>query len=107
MSKKKNTISDAPQWTICDVQGYTVACDPGRQTITPYPRMVNREQIKVGMNLASHCNYLPDVKVKEIGDNYLILRYSGKDNTIFTGGYLQTPKYPLDYAYSEVEIWLK
>lgn len=104
--KKKCVVIDAPEWSICRVSGYTVACDPGHQTITPYPKEYTRDQIKVGMNLTSYCSYLPSVKEQEIVPNFLTLQNSGKNTTLITGNYLDTPRHPLDYAYSEVTIRL-
>ena len=104
--KKKKPVFDAPEWSVCRVSGYTIACDPGHQTITPYPKQYTREQIKVGMNLTAYCDYLPTVKVKEVGPNFLTLQFSGKNTTLLTGNYIETPRHPLDYAYSEVSIRL-
>lgn len=106
MTKKKKPVFDAPEWSVCRISGYTVACDPGCQTITPYPKEYTREQIKVGMNLTSYCSYLPSVKVKEVGSNFLTLQCYGKNTTLLTGSYIDTPRHPLDYAYSEATIHL-
>lgn len=105
--KKKKPVIDAPEWSVCHISGCTVACDPGIQTITPYPKTYTREQIKVGMNLTGYCEYLIKVKVKEIGPNFLTLQHSGANHILTTDGCLETPRQPLDYAYSEVEIRLK
>ncbi|MBQ1202097.1 MAG: hypothetical protein IIX59_09005, partial [Alistipes sp.] len=105
--KKKKPVFDAPEWSVCHISGCTVACDPGCQTITPYPKSYTREQIKVGMNLTGYCEYLIKVKVKEIGPNYLTLQYSGANHILVTGARLETPRQPLSYAYSEVDIRLE
>lgn len=105
--KKKTPQFDAPEWSACHISGYTIACDPGCQTITPYPKTYTREQIKVGMNLTGYCEYLIKVKVKEIGPNYLTLQYSGTNHILTTGARLETPRQPLNYAYSEVDIRLE
>lgn len=107
----KNTetapVNNIPDWAECNVQGYTIACDPGRNTITPYPKHYTPDQIKKGMNLTAHCEYLPPVIVREVGKNFLTLQYGGTVKSIFTGGHIQTPRKPLEYAYSEVDIYLK
>ena len=105
--KKKKPVSDAPKWSVCQIEGCTVACDPGCNTITPYPKEYTPEQIEKGMVLTDYCSYLPKVKVMEVGENYLVLKSGELKQTIFTGDYYCSPRRPLDYAYAEAEIWLK
>lgn len=112
MAKKKKKVAvksldEVPAWSVCEVRGYTVACDPGCNTITPYPKDYTPKQLRKGMNLSEHCSYLPKVKVATFGENFVEVHCGFTKKVLYTGDYFQSPRQPLDYAYSEVEIWLK
>lgn len=95
------------RWEYCYVTGYTVACDPGHQTLTPYPKTYKRSEMKPGMNLCAHCEYLPTVYLKEMGDDFIVIKTFGQQYTVCLGKSLDTPRKPLDYAYSEATISIK
>ena len=95
------------RWSVCNIWGYIVACDPGIQNLSSYPREVKREQMKVGMNLCSHAEHLPPVVVREIADSYIVVNSFGKQHKISIDESYYTPKMGLSYAYSKAVVSLK
>lgn len=95
------------KWTECHVSGYTVACDPGCNTITPYPKTYKREELKKGTNITAHCEYLPKIVVGAIGEDFIELKCGPRKTVLYTGGYYESPRHPLSYAYSEVSVRLE
>ena len=94
-------------WKVCNINGWVTACDPGRLTSTPYHKSYRREELSRGMNLTAYCEDLPDVKVREIGTDFLTVAFSGRQHKIPTGGHIDTPRKGLSYAYSEATIYVK
>ena len=79
------------KWTVCHVSGYTIACDPGCNTITPYPKTYKREELKKGTNITAHCEYLPKIVVGAIGEDFIELRCGPQKTVLYTGGYYESP----------------
>ncbi len=104
--KKKKNVATGPEWSVCRVSGYIVACDPGHQNLTPYPAEYKRKDLSVRMNLCSHCEHLPPVIVRAIEKDHIVINYFGCDHRLDTGKWLQTPRVGLSYAYSEAMISL-
>lgn len=94
-------------WKICHVDGDITACDPGCLTTSVYTKIYQRKELKRGMNLTAYNEDLPPVKVREIGDDFLTVTFSGKQHKLTTGSRIQTPRKGLSYAYSEATIYLK
>ena len=92
-------------WKTCNVNGWITASDPGQLTSTPYHRAYRREEIRRGMNL-THCEYLPEVRVAEVGPDFLVVAFSGRRHKILPGDHVDTPRKGLSYAYSEATIYL-
>ena len=101
------SVQKGVTWSMCYVSGTVTTCDPGCNREYSYPAEYRREEIAVGDNLAWHNKNLPVVKVVEIGEDYLVVRFSGENHTLYTGGRVETPRHPLDYAYSEVLVRLE
>ena len=93
-------------WTICKVCGYVVACDPGIQNFSSYPRVIKRKDLKVGMNLCSHNEDLPVVTVRSIHEDHIVLNFFGSNHRLYAGDTIYTPHKGLSYAYSEANIKL-
>lgn len=94
------------KWTECKVCGYIVACDPGINNFSSYPKSFSRKELKIGMNLCAHEEHLPKVIVKKIADDHIVVRYFGKSYQLDIGQTLYTPRQGLSYAYSEAVITL-
>lgn len=94
-------------WNVCNINGWVTASDPGRLTSTPYHKVYRREEIRRGMNLTHYCEYLPQVKVAEIGPDFLVVAFSGRRYKLLPGEHVDTPRKGLSYAYSEATIYLE
>lgn len=106
MAKKRNKSVGTP-WTVCRVVGHIMASDPGILSSTSLPKEYRREDLVVGMNLCEHCEDLPEVVVKSVRTDHIVVAYGGSVRRLDTGGSLQTPRIGLSYAYSEAHIELK
>ena len=106
MAKKRNKSVGTP-WTVCRVVGYITASDPGILSTTTLRKEYRRGELLVGMNLCDHCEDLPEVVVKSVRTDHIVVAYEGSVRRLNTGGSLQTPRIGLSYAYSEAHIELK
>ena len=96
----------AERWEKCTVNGWITACDPGRNRTSGYHRTYKREEIETGMNLCRYEDNLPSAVVNEIADDYIVVHVDGAKRTIYTGGRYSSNKKGLNYAYSEVDVYL-
>ena len=96
----------AERWERCTVNGWITACDPGRQTTSGYHRTYNREEVTEGMNLCYYEGNLPSVYVKEIADDHIVVHVDGAERLIYTCGRYSSDRKGLNYAYSEVDVFL-
>ena len=94
-------------WNECLVSGIITACDPGRNTCSGSSRRYTREDLTVGMNLCRYDDSLPEVIVRSIGLESLMVKIDGRSYTVTTGGRIDSDRKPLSYAYSEVSIFLE
>ena len=94
-------------WSECRVSGTITACDPGRNTCSGSSRSYKREDLMVGMNLCRYDDSLPEVIVRSIGLDSLMVKIEGRSYTVTTGGRIESDRKPLSYAYSEVSITLE
>ncbi len=102
MEKEQKNV----RWEKCTVNGWITACDPGCNRTSGYHRTYKREEINEGMDLCYYEGNLPSVVVKEIADDYIVVHVDGAKRTIYTGGYYSSNKKGLNYAYSEVDVYL-
>ena len=58
------------------------------------------------MNLCCYKDNLPSVYVEEIADDHIVVHVDGAKRTIYTGGGYSSNKKGLNYAYSEVDVYL-
>ena len=94
----------AASWEICKVRGWITAVDSGHLSSECYPKEYKRNDLRKGMDLSSHNEYLPSVVVREIAEDHIVLFAGGQRHTIYTGESYTTPKKGLSYAYSEVDV---
>ena len=96
--------SSEKRWEFCYVSGCIIACDPGIQNLSHYPKQYKRSEMRVGMNLCAHNEHLPVVTLKAMGENFIEVQFFGGIHKILTGQSKYTPRKGLDYAYSEATI---
>lgn len=99
---KKNTKI----WNALHVSGYITACDPGCLNTSGSHKAYNKEELYKGMNLCAYDENLPEVRLLEIYDEYVVVSFSGSRHKVEIGHSAYTPQKGLSYAYSEAIISL-
>lgn len=93
-------------WNALNVSGYITACDPGRQTTSGSHKSYSKNELRKGMNLCAYDESLPEVRLQEIYDEYVVVSFSGSRHKVEIGHSAHTPEKGLSYAYSEASISL-